>query len=83
MYFRKIAILYSRVFDNLRGTLLIASDLREADLRESDLIGADLREADIRGANLIGSIFLTQVQVNSANGDRHTKLPPSLSMPTH
>ncbi|MCM2534154.1 pentapeptide repeat-containing protein [Neobacillus pocheonensis] len=68
---------------NLRGALLIASDLREADLRETDLIGADLRDADLRGANLKGSIFLTQVQVNSANGDIHTKLPPSLSIPEH
>ena len=68
---------------NLRGALLIASDLREADLRETDLIGADLRDADISGSNLIGSIFLTQVQVNSANGDIHTKLPPSLSIPKH
>ena len=68
---------------NLRGALLIASDLQEADLRETDLIGADLRDADLRGANLKGSIFLTQVQVNSANGDIHTKLPPSLSIPEH
>ncbi|MDQ0246341.1 uncharacterized protein YjbI with pentapeptide repeats [Bacillus fengqiuensis] len=68
---------------NLRGALLIASDLREADLRMTDLIGADLRDADLRGANLMGSIFLTQAQVNSANGDIHTKLPPSLSIPEH
>ncbi|RDW17544.1 hypothetical protein CWR48_13550 [Oceanobacillus arenosus] len=68
---------------NLRGALLIASDLRDSDLRETDLIGADLRDADLRGANLKGSIFLTQVQVNSANGDIHTKLPPSLSIPRH
>ena len=57
--------------------------LREADLRKSDLIGADLRDAEIRGANFKGSIFLTQVQINSANGDRHTKLPASLSIPKH
>ncbi len=68
---------------NLRGALLIASDLREADLRMTDLIGADLRDADLRGANLMGSIFLTQAQINSANGDIHTKLPPSLSIPEH
>lgn len=52
-------------------------------IRGSDLIGADLRDADLRGTNLLGSIFLTQVQVNSANGDIHTKLPPSLSIPAH
>lgn len=68
---------------NLRGALLIASDLREADLREADLIGADLRDADLSSATLVGSIFLTQAQVNSAKGDRHTKLPPSLRIPEH
>jgi uncharacterized protein YjbI with pentapeptide repeats len=68
---------------NLRGALLIASDLRKADMRMTDLIGADLRDADLSGANLLGSIFLTQAQVNSANGDKDTKLPPSLSRPEH
>ncbi|RSD29101.1 pentapeptide repeat-containing protein [Mesobacillus subterraneus] len=68
---------------NLRGALLIASDLRGADLRETDLIGADLRDADLSGADLTGCIFLTQVQVNSANGDIHTKLPLSLKIPEH
>ena len=52
-------------------------------MRETDLIGADLRDADLRGANLTGSIFLTQVQVNSAIGDMHTQLPASLRHPAH
>lgn len=68
---------------SLRGALLIAADLREADLRVTDLIGADLRDADLSGANLTGSIFLTQAQVNAANGDMKTKLPPSLKRPEH
>ena len=68
---------------NLRGALLIAADLSRADLRYSDLIGADLRDANLSGANLTGSIFLTQAQVNSAIGDRQTKLPPSLRIPNH
>ncbi|WP_108670346.1 pentapeptide repeat-containing protein [Peribacillus acanthi] len=69
--------------ENLRGSLLIASDLRNADLRETDLLGADLRDADLSGANLAGSIFLTQAQVNSTNGDIQTKLPPNLTIPKH
>lgn len=68
---------------NLRGALLIAADLRESDMRLTDLIGADFRDADIRGANLTGSLFLTQAQVNSAKGDRTTKLPPGLRFPDH
>ncbi|MBP1174035.1 uncharacterized protein YjbI with pentapeptide repeats [Paenibacillus sp. PvR133] len=68
---------------NLRGVLLIAADLREADMRMTDLIGADFRDADLSGANLEGSIFLTQAQLNSAKGNCKTKLPPSLSIPGH
>lgn len=68
---------------NLRGVLLIAADLREADMRMTDLIGADFRDADLSGANLEGSIFLTQAQLNSAKGNCKTKLPPSLSIPDH
>ncbi|MDQ0221013.1 uncharacterized protein YjbI with pentapeptide repeats [Peribacillus cavernae] len=68
---------------DLRGAYLIAADLRDADLRVTDLIGTDLRDADLRGADLTDSIFLTQVQINSAKGDTHTKLPHLLSRPTH
>ncbi len=68
---------------NLRGVLFIAADLRDADMRMTDLIGADLRDADLCGANLNGSIFLTQAQVNSANGDINTILPAHLSRPHH
>ncbi|WP_245835763.1 pentapeptide repeat-containing protein [Virgibacillus ndiopensis] len=68
---------------NLRGAILIAADLSNTDMRETDLIGADFRDANICGANLEGSIFLTQAQVNAANGDAHTILPPALRIPDH
>ncbi|MEH6852120.1 MULTISPECIES: pentapeptide repeat-containing protein [Bacillus] len=68
---------------NLRGAYLIAANLRGADLRAADLIGADLRDADLSGADLTGSIFLTQVQINSAKGDARTKLPRMLTRPAH
>jgi pentapeptide repeat protein len=68
---------------NLRGAYLIGADLRGADLRQADLIGADLRDADLRGADLTGALFLTQAQVNAARGDRATKLPDSLTRPSH
>lgn len=68
---------------NLRGVLLLAADLRWADLRGADLIGADLRDADLSGAKLTDVIFLTQVQVNAAKGDKHTKLPSFLYRPSH
>ncbi|WP_313892126.1 pentapeptide repeat-containing protein [Psychrobacillus sp.] len=68
---------------NLRGAFLIAADLRNADLRFADLIGTDFRDANLSGADFTGSIFLTQVQLNSAKGDVHTKLPSVLTIPTH
>ena len=68
---------------NLRGAYLIGADLRGADLRTADLIGADLRDADLGGADLAGCIFLSQSQVNAAKGDGGTKVPPSLTRPSH
>jgi uncharacterized protein YjbI with pentapeptide repeats len=68
---------------NLRGAYLIGADLRGADLRMADLIGADFRDADLSGADLTGSIFLIQSQLDAAKGDIETKLPPSLTRPTH
>jgi hypothetical protein len=68
---------------NLRGAYLIAAVLADADLRTADVIGADFRGADLRGADLRGSIFLIQSQVDTANGDPATKLPPSVTHPAH
>ncbi|HLV99755.1 MAG TPA: pentapeptide repeat-containing protein [Ktedonobacterales bacterium] len=68
---------------NLRGACLIGASLRGADLSMADLTGADLRDADLRGANLIGSLFLLQSQLEAAQGDSETKVPPALKHPTH
>lgn len=68
---------------NLSGAYLIAANLRCVDLSFADIIGADLRDADLSGANLSKSIYLTQAQINTANGDINTKLPKPLSRPMH
>jgi uncharacterized protein YjbI with pentapeptide repeats len=68
---------------SLRGAYLIGADLQGADLRVADLIGADCRGADLSGADLTGSIFLTQSQLDAANGDAGTRLPPALTRPAH
>lgn len=68
---------------DLRGAQLIAADLRQADLRGADLIGADLRDADLSGTDLSEALFLTQFQINAANGDRRTRLPSLLIRPAH
>ncbi|MBA2284356.1 MAG: pentapeptide repeat-containing protein [Ktedonobacteraceae bacterium] len=68
---------------NLRGAYLIGADLREADLRMADLTGADFRGADLKGADLSECIFLIQSQMDAAQGDTQTKLPPPLTCPAH
>ncbi len=68
---------------SLRGAYLIGADLRRADLTSTDVLGADLRGADLRGARLADSLFLTQPQLEAADGDGATSLPAWLSRPGH
>jgi hypothetical protein len=73
----------SLVGADLRGAYLIGADLRGADLDRADVIGADFRGADVRGANLSTALYLTQPQVNAANGDAATRLPAGTDRPPH
>jgi uncharacterized protein YjbI with pentapeptide repeats len=68
---------------SFRGALLVGADLRGADLRGADLLGADLRGADLAGADLRHTLFLTQSQATAARGDVDTRLPATLTRPTH
>lgn len=68
---------------DLRGALLIASDLRAVDLGAADLLGADLRDARLHGADLADVLFLSQAQVNVAQGDGRTRLPARLTAPAY
>jgi uncharacterized protein YjbI with pentapeptide repeats len=68
---------------DLRGAYLIAADLRRSDLAGVDLLGADLRDARLEGADLSRALFLTQPQVDAAQGDAATVLPPALRRPRH
>jgi hypothetical protein len=66
---------------SLFAACLVGADLRGADLRGADLRGADLRGADLAGADLRGALFLTQSQLESARGDRATRLPEARRPP--
>lgn len=71
---------------NLAGTdfsmsYLIAANLEKADLRGANFLGADMRDANIKDTDLSRSLFLTQMQINSAKGNRRTKLPVYISRP--
>ena len=67
---------------NLKGANLKKADLRNVDLYDANLEGANLEKADLRNANitkvkLLGTIKLTQGQLNEALV--HPKHPPELS----
>lgn len=64
------------------GAILIGANLKHANLTGANLIGADLRDANLSGADLRDCLFLTQAQVNTAQGDRKTKLPKELVHPS-
>ncbi|MFK4469367.1 pentapeptide repeat-containing protein [Bacillus sp. RC252] len=68
---------------DFRGAYLIAADMRNTDLRAVNFIGADLRDVNFSGANLSTSMFLTQMQINSAKGDVKTSLPSHIHRPSH
>ena len=65
----------------LANATLNGANLRGARLIGADLTGADLRGASLRGADLTTGLFLTQSQLDAAEGDTATKLPPSLTRP--
>ncbi|MDI2035338.1 pentapeptide repeat-containing protein [Paenarthrobacter nitroguajacolicus] len=68
---------------DLRGSWMIGANLAGSDLAAVDLLGADLRGAKLDGADLSTCLYLTQPQVNAADGDEQTLLPPQLSRPDH
>lgn len=63
-------------------SLLIAANLEGCSLRHVNFLGADIRDANIKNTDLSECVFLTQMQINSAKGNAHTKLPQHLSPPT-
>jgi hypothetical protein len=68
---------------SLRGARLMGADLTGADLRRSDLTGTDLRAAKLHRADLRGALFVSQAQLESAHGSVGTRLPVTLTRPSH
>ena len=76
---------------NLTGADLTGALLSAADLRLADLTGAHFDGADLSGAYLDGTYLawadlgaahgLSQKQIDSAHGNKQTKLPPGLKRP--
>lgn len=61
--------------------LLIAANLTGCSLKRSNFLGADLRDANIKDCDLSEAVFLTQMQINAAQGNGKTQLPPRLVRP--
>jgi hypothetical protein len=68
---------------SFRGAALIAANMRGSDLRLADFAGADLRGCTLTGADLSTAIFISQAQLDAANGDSTTTLPPARRRPSH
>lgn len=66
---------------NFSMSLLIGSNFNGCSFNKASFLGADMRDANLKNADLSGSIFLTQMQINSAKGNSNTKLPSHISRP--
>ncbi|QHI72717.1 pentapeptide repeat-containing protein [Aminipila terrae] len=62
-------------------TLLIAANFEGCDLKQTNFLGADMRDVNLKNADLSESLFLTQMQINTALGNKLTKLPEYISRP--
>ncbi|MCM0650049.1 pentapeptide repeat-containing protein [Clostridium swellfunianum] len=66
---------------DLSMKLLIASNFDSCIFDGTIFLGADTRDANFSNADLREAVFLTQGQINSAKGNRSTKLPKHLDYP--
>lgn len=61
--------------------LLIAANMEGCSLTGCNFLGADLRDTSLKNADLSESIYLTQGQLNSAKGNKNTRIPQHLVVP--
>lgn len=66
---------------DLSMKLLIAANFDSCVFDGTVFLGADTRDANFSNADLREAVFLTQGQINSAKGNRNTKLPKHLEYP--
>lgn len=62
---------------------LIGANLEGCSLNSASFLGTDLRDVVVRNTDLSNSYFLTQIQINSALGNKNTKIPLYLTRPEH
>ena len=73
-------LLHDCVFEGtpLTGSNLASSNLAKSNFKEVDVKEAEFNAANISGVDLREVRNLTQKQVDSANGDEHTKFPANI-----
>lgn len=67
---------------DLSMKLLIATNFDGCIFNGANFLGADTRDTNFSNADLREAVFLTQGQINSAKGNKNTKLPKHLECPT-
>lgn len=68
---------------NLRRAQMQGARLFWTQMQGADLGGAQMQGSSLHFANLSGAYNLTQTQIDSAEGDAETRLPPDLTRPDH
>lgn len=63
------------------GRNMKQTNLEQANLYGANFLGADISDTNICNTDLSECLFLTQIQINSAKGNRNTVLPPYLYKP--
>lgn len=66
---------------DLSMKLLIAANFDGCTFNGTVFLGSDTRDTNFSNADLREAVFLTQGQINSAKGNRNTKLPKHLDYP--
>lgn len=84
-YLKHISMIYQNS-DKMQAKDYMGRNMKQANLEQANLYGANFLGADISDTNICNTdlsecLFLTQIQINSAKGNRNTVLPPYLYKP--
>lgn len=63
--------------------ILIGADLEGCSLKGANFLGADMRDLKVRNTDLSKCYFLTQMQINSIQGNINTNIPFYLTRPVN
>ena len=67
---------------NVKAASFVSSSLRRTDFTDADVDKTNFTGAHVEGANFALATNLTQSQLESAIGDRQTRVPANLRIPS-